>query len=278
MDGLSKQTKPNPPLKKVLPDSVKASSLERMLRVLDIFTEEAPIWAVDDMGAVLGYTRSTVYRYVRELADADLLFQVEAGRYTLGARIITWDRQLRVSDPLVRAAKQLEPQLPRWSEHQVWLVCRLFKNQVVCIHQSGALTDEVSYARGTPRPLFMGATSKAILANLGTRQHSQLFLENPELIRHSNLGQTWDDFRRSLQRIRRKGFVISAEEVDVGVFGLAAPIFDGDGKVVGSISCVRPIQERDITLDEQQGQQIVVLAENLTQLAAALSQRPNQLG
>lgn len=278
MHDLSKQAQPNPVPVKESPDSPKASSLERMLRVLDIFTEETPVWAVDDMGAVLGYTRSTVYRYVRELADADLLFQVEAGRYTLGARIITWDRQLRVSDPLVRAATQIESQLPLWSEHQVWLVCRLFKNQVVCVHQSGALTDEVSYARGTPRPLFMGATSKAILANLGARQHSQLFLENPELIRQSNLGQTWDDFRGSLQRIRRKGFVITADEVDAGVFGLAAPIFDGDGKVVGSISCVRPIQERDTTLDEQQGQQIVILADNLTQLAAALAQRPHQLG
>lgn len=277
MDGLPNQTHSRSISEKASPDNAKASSLERMLRVLDIFTEQTPIWAVDDMGAVLGYTRSTVYRYVRELADADLLFQVEAGRYTLGARIITWDRQLRVSDPLVRAAKQLEAQLPQWSAHQVWLVCRLFKNQVVCIHQSGTLADEVSYARGTPRPLFMGATSKAILANLGTRQHSQLFLENPELIRQSNLGQTWDDFRRSLQRIRKQGFVLTAEEVDVGVYGLAAPVFDADGKVVGSISCVRPVQERDTTQDEQQGQQIVAIADALTQLTAALSQRPNQL-
>jgi DNA-binding IclR family transcriptional regulator len=274
MDGLSNNTQPSSSL---TTSPAKASSLERMLRVLDIFTEANPIWAVDDMGAALGYTRSTVYRYVRELADADLLFQVEAGRYALGSRIITWDRQLRVSDPLVRAAKQLESELPQWSAHQVWLVCRLFKNQVVCIHQSGGLTDEVSYARGTPRPLFMGATSKAILAHLGARQHSQLFLENPELIRQSNLGQTWEEFRRSLQRIRRRGFVITAAEVDAGFYGLAAPLFDGDGRVVGSISCVRPLEEHDERLDEQHGQQIMTLADNLTQLAAALSHRPPQL-
>ncbi|MFH6565653.1 IclR family transcriptional regulator [Pseudomonas kulmbachensis] len=258
--------------------SASASSLERMLRVLDIFTETNPIWAVDDMGAALGYTRSTVYRYVRELADADLLFQVETGRYALGARIITWDRQLRVSDPLVRAVRQLEPDLPQWSDQQVWLFCRLFKDQVVCVHQVGELVDTVSYARGTPRPLFMGATSKVILAHLGARQHSQLFLENPEAVRKSNLGQSWDEFRRSLHNIRRKGFVLTTAEVDVGVFGLAAPIFDGDGKVVGSISCVRPIQERDAALDEQQGQQIISLAESLTRTMAALSEPPKKMG
>ncbi|CAH0140840.1 DNA-binding IclR family transcriptional regulator [Pseudomonas frederiksbergensis] len=255
----------------------KGSSLERMLRVLDLFTEESPIWAVDDMGGALGFTRSTIYRYVRELAEANLLFQVGAGRYALGARIITWDRQLRLSDPLVRAAQSLEPSLPRWSEQQIWLICRLFKDQVVCIHQYGDLFSEVSYSRGSPRPLFLGATSKAILANMTSRQHSQLFLENPDEVRASNLGQTWEQFRRSLQRLRHQGYVASAGEVDAGVYGLAAPIFDGDGKVVGSISCVRPIQERDSTQEEQQGQQVLALAQNLSQLMAALANRPKPL-
>lgn len=254
----------------------KGSSLERMLRVLDLFTEASPIWAVDEMGAALGYTRSTIYRYVRELAEASLLFQVEAGRYALGARIITWDRQLRLSDPLVRAAQSLEQDLPRWSEQQVWLICRLFKDQVVCIHQHGELFSEVSYSRGSPRPLFLGATSKAILANMTSRQHNQLFLENPDEVRASHLGQTWEQFRRSLQQLRRQGYVASAAEIDPGVYGLAAPIFDSDGKVLGSISCVRPIQERDNAQEAQQGAQMLALAQTLSQRMAALTHRPAQ--
>ncbi|CAI2798303.1 MULTISPECIES: IclR family transcriptional regulator [Pseudomonas] len=254
----------------------KGSSLERMLRVLDLFTEASPIWAVDEMGAALGYTRSTIYRYVRELAEASLLFQVEAGRYALGARIITWDRQLRLSDPLVRAAQSLEQALPRWSEQQVWLICRLFKDQVVCIHQHGELFSEVSYSRGSPRPLFLGATSKAILANMTSRQHRQLFLENPDEVRASHLGQTWEQFRRALQQLRRQGYVASAAEIDPGVYGLAAPIFDSDGKVLGSISCVRPIEERDNAQEAQQGEQMLALAQTLSQRMAALTHRPAQ--
>jgi Transcriptional regulator len=249
----------------------KGSSLERMLRVLDLFTEQNPIWAVDDMGLELGFTRSTIYRYVRELAEVNLLFQVEAGRYALGARIITWDRQLRVSDPLVRAASALEADFPRWNEQQVWLICRLFKDQVICVHQSGELASEVSYSRGSPRPLFLGATSKAILANMSSRQHSQLFLENPDEVRASQLGQTWEEFRRSLQRLRRQGYVASAGEVDPGIYGLAAPIFDGDAKVVGSVSCVRAAADRDSAEEHAQGQQLIALAQKLSQLMATLA-------
>ncbi|MEX5629641.1 IclR family transcriptional regulator [Pseudomonas marginalis] len=253
----------------------KGSSLERMLRVLDLFTEAQPIWAVDDMVSALGFTRSTAYRYVRELAETNLLFQVEAGRYALGARIITWDRQLRLSDPLVRAAQQLEANLPGWSEQQVWLICRLFKDQVVCVHQCGELASTVSYSRGSPRPLFMGATSKAILAHMNARQHSQLFLEHPDEVRASNLGATWEDFRRSLQRLRRQGYVASAGEVDPGVYGLAAPIFDGDGKVVGSLSCVRPAAERHKALEQEQGEQMVALAHTLSRHMLALTHSTN---
>jgi DNA-binding IclR family transcriptional regulator len=66
-------------------------------------------------------------------------------------------------------------------------------------------------------------------------------------------------------------------EVDADVFGLAAPIFDGDGKVVGSISCVRPTSQRDSEQDEVQGQQILALADNLSQLMTALAHRPEVL-
>jgi hypothetical protein len=40
---------------------------------------------------------------------------------------------------------------------------------------------------------------------------------------------------------------------------------------------VRPIQERDSTQEEQQGQQVLALAQNLSQLMAALANRPKPL-
>ncbi|KZP71725.1 IclR family transcriptional regulator [Enterobacter hormaechei] len=258
-------------------NDIKGSSLERMLKVLDLFTERQQVWTVDELGAAMGYTRSTIYRYVRELAEVDLLYQVEAGRYSLGARIITWDRQLRVSDPLVRAAAQIEHAFPQWSKGQVWLTCQLFKDQVVCVHQSGSLADEVSYTRGAPRPLFLGATSKAILANLSSRQHNRLYLEKHEEIRDSKLGYNWETFRRSMQRLRKQGYVISRGEVDSGMCGVAAPIFNGDGKAIGSISCVRPSPECDPADDEACGRQTVELAEKLSQLMQAFSGRPRPL-
>ncbi|MGO2511874.1 IclR family transcriptional regulator [Marinomonas polaris] len=224
---------------------VKRSSLERMLRILDLFTQEKPIWSVDDICTEFDYTRSTGYRYTKELADAGLLFQTGKSNYSLGSRIIQWDRQLRLSDPLVRLSKDIEQQPYELEGKQAWLVCRLFKDQVVCVYHFGNLETSLSYSRGIPRPLFSGATSKAILAFLPNAQHMRLFVENPSEIEQSHLGTNWKDFRANLQKIRDDGYALSISEVDKTVFGLAVPILSQDGKIQASISCVRSVKDYD---------------------------------
>ena len=76
-----------------------------MLSVLDAFSEDAPIWTVDNIAAALGYTRATAYRYVGGLCDAGLLTRVAQGAYALGPRIIELDRQIQRCDPTADARR-----------------------------------------------------------------------------------------------------------------------------------------------------------------------------
>jgi len=131
------------------------SSLGRMLSVLDTFSEDASIWTVDNIAAALGYTRATAYRYVGGLCDAGLLTRVAQGAYGLGPRIIELDRQIQRCDPLLAVAERVMQGLLHPNRGQVVLLCSLFRETVLCIHQAGhdkALA--LSYARGRPMPLF----------------------------------------------------------------------------------------------------------------------------
>ena len=49
------------------------SSLGRLLSVLDLYSEVEPIWTLEEITSETGYTRSTAYRYVKELCDSGLL-------------------------------------------------------------------------------------------------------------------------------------------------------------------------------------------------------------
>ena len=231
----------------VVSAAANGSSLGRMLAVLDLFDHAHGVRSVDEIGAATGYTRSTAYRYVGELADAGLLAQAAPGRYCLGPRIIQLDRQLRESDPLLAAMRAIEPTLPRWSREQLRLLCRVYRDTVTCIHQSGDLGHAVSFSRGYPMPLFRSATSKAILSFLHERHCTKLHLRNTDRVREAGLGASWPEFEATRREIRQKGYAMSAGEVDSGVFGIAAPIFGAHRRVIRSISVVRAASALDAT-------------------------------
>lgn len=220
------------------------SSLGRTLAVLDAFTLAAPRWTVDGLTAALGFARSTTYRYVKELCEAGLLAPAGGGGYVLGPRIIELDRLIRRCDPLLAASRDVMRGMLADCGNDVLLLCRLYRDKVLCVHQerAGAAVD-ISYSRGRPMPLFRGATSKIMLAYLPERQAARLFLEHRQEIAAAGLGEEWREFSALLRALRRRGFCVSHGEVDKGAVGVAAPIFDPDRRLLGSLSRVLAVAE-----------------------------------
>lgn len=215
------------------------TSLGRMLKVLDTFSETAPIWTVDGIAETYGYTRATTYRYVGELCDAGLLTRVAQGAYALGPRIIELDRQMQRSDPLLHVAENVMQDLLHPDRGQVVLLCSLFRDEVLCVHQTGkdkALA--LSYTRGRPMPLFRGATSKVMLGWLPERRLTRLYLDHQDEIRKAGLGRTHEEFVASLKAIQRQGYALSRGEVDPGVIGIGVPLLGSERAVIGSLSVV----------------------------------------
>jgi DNA-binding IclR family transcriptional regulator len=67
-----------------------------------------------------------------------------------------------------------------------------------------------------------------------------LFARSAEEIASAGLGHDWTEFRRNMVDLRRAGFCISRSELDPGRVGVAAPIFNHERAVLGSLSFVLP--------------------------------------
>jgi DNA-binding IclR family transcriptional regulator len=215
------------------------SSLVRLLSILDLYSEDEPIWTLEEITLETGYARSTAYRYVKELGDAGLLISIGKGAHVLGPRIIEFDRLIRNTDPLLIAAQKIMPALHQEFGEGLLLLSSLYGNKVLCIHQEPLNTDlSVSYTRGRPMPLFYGATAKIILANLPERKLVKLFLNHRAEIRKAGIGDEWDDFKGHLASMRRQRFCISTGEVDPGITGIGVAIFAHDTSVIGSLTQV----------------------------------------
>jgi DNA-binding IclR family transcriptional regulator len=211
------------------------SSFERMLGLLDLFTASTPVRPVSDLVSYLGTSRSTSYRYIKALHAAGLIEAVANGRYVLGPRIVEFDRQIRMSDPLYKSGIRALRPLMESTGHSS-LLCGLYSDSVMCIREELAQGSPPNlFSRGQKRPLFSGAASKIILPFLPPHRLRSIFQHHQKAIAIAGLGTDWQGFRESLAAIRREGFLISYGEFNTGVFGISSPVFNSDGSVVGSI-------------------------------------------
>lgn len=212
-----------------------ASSLEKMLGLLDLFTSGSPAWPTEELIRLSGTSRSTCYRYIKALQAAGLLTPVAGGAWMLGPRIIELDRTMRLCDPVTVGGT---PSMRRLAAEagQSGLLCLLFSGTVMCVADMPAPGAPAGlFSRGQRRPLFAGAASKVILAHLPPHQLRAIFARHRPAIEAANLGGDWESFRHGLRQIREAGHSITQSEFLPGVIGIAAPLFNAEGGVLGSI-------------------------------------------
>ena len=253
------------------------SSLERLLSVLDLYSEVEPIWTLEEITRETGYARSTAYRYVKELCEAGLMIPIGKGAHVLGPRFIEFDRLIRNTDPLLIAAQKVMPQLYQEFGVGLLLLSSLYGDKVLCIHQEPlTVSFEVSYTRGRPMPLFYGATAKIILANLPERRLTKLFLNHRLEISKAGLGGEWDQFRGHLKKIRDQGFCVSRGEVDEGVTGIGSAIFAERKSVIGSLTYV--LMDANVTINEPLTSRLNAGCERISdKISAILQDHDNML-
>lgn len=241
-----------------------SNSLEKMLSILDIVEDAASGLSADDMLGMAGLTRSTLYRYLKVLTDSGLLTSLPDVGYTLGPRIVELDYKMRMRDPLITASRPVMQELVR-AMPGIALLCRKYKEKVLCVHQEAGTDDfHSNYERGHARPLLKGAASRIILAHTPMRSVTRMYEKQPENFAEAGLGQTLREVKSLLAHLRHAGFDMSSGQITPGVTGVAAPLFDSQGNCVGSMALTigRP------RLDAQEA---AMVAQRVTFCAAIVS-------
>jgi DNA-binding IclR family transcriptional regulator len=212
-----------------------SSSLARSLAILELFSLDRPVWSADALIERLGCSRPTGYRYVRELVASGLLTRVGGGTYGLGARIIELDYLIRRTDPMLNVGAPIIGAMVARTGCEVMLA-GLHGDHIVTTHQEpGVERLRLTFGRGRAMPLFFGAGSKAIVAYLPRPRLQRLYAAHSRAVARAKLGRDWTSFRSALAEIRRAGFATSHGELDPGFSAAAAPVFNADGEILGSV-------------------------------------------
>ncbi|MEE4454354.1 IclR family transcriptional regulator [Novosphingobium resinovorum] len=237
------------------------TSSDKTLSVMDLFTPENPEWTVEAAASALCQSESTVYRYFRSLAAAGLVFSIRPGRYLLGPGIVHYDRQLRTTDPLLRAAEPTFTALS--SEHPgpgTVFISRIYREHVMAMHEHHLGSDrlrEGTFARGRLAPLFAGPPALAILAFLEVRAVRAMFQK-------ASLDDSrWLDIKRQMRAIRTAGYAASNDDPDPGVLLISVPLKQDDGGIAGSLSLALPTTPDNVAAAANLGIRLAAAADEM---------------
>jgi len=258
--------------------SAPIGSLTRLLQILDLFTLERPVIHIDTVVEAFAIAQSTAYRYLRELSDAGLVASTGRGSYSLGRRIVEFERLLQLSDPLLLGGKAVMDSLEPYCQNRAFLLCAPYRDRVLCIYKVGVnevLIDgqpiRIMRGRGTSFPLFRGAGSQVILAHMAAHQTKSLYLSNAAEIAAAGLGADWKEFRKALSAIRKREYAETVGRMNPGMYSIAVPIIKNEGRVAGSILMLGAAAEHEAGLAN-----IPVLQAKALEIAASLDELPTE--
>jgi len=219
------------------------------LEILLLFTVDAPRWRVERIAARMGVSTSTAYRCVADLARAGFLQPVSGGAYVLGPAFTELDLRMRLSDPLLRAARphmaQLRDVLGR---ETTTALARYYQDRVMFVHLDRARDMPNAPVRGQQISLFSpAAIARAMLFALPDRLLRTLYQRHAAEVAAQGLGDDAREFRARIKALRERGWATADSAVVPGRVGIAAPVVC-DGTVRGSmgVSLPAPLSDREI--------------------------------
>ena len=215
------------------------STADRALNVLQMFADDRPEISAVEVAETLGVARSTAYRYLQTLVQAQFLAETGRGAFRLGLRIFELARIARrgygLADLCVPAMRDLAERF-----NQTVLLTKQMGTAVVCLEREESRNQYVrlSYERGSILSINAGASALVLLAWTPEDRVRAMF-ENLSLQKFTPKTLTEvDAIVERLTQIRAAGYAVTDGEVDPTAMGIAAPIFRPDGEVLAGISVV----------------------------------------
>ncbi|SDG05136.1 transcriptional regulator, IclR family [Lentzea fradiae] len=213
----------------------------KTLSVLLCFTPERPLWSVAEIAAELRLSTATAYRHVGLLKQMGLLAGSRRG-YRLTSKVEMLGEAARVRrDVISDVALPVMARLREAVDENVLLAVRSGDHVLAVRKLESRSPVRMRFGEGRPMPLHRGALGRVLLADLPVRERAA-YLERTghdlATLRHGPLSTA------SLDAVALAGFAESFEEIDAGVWGVAAPV-RRYGRVAGVLGLAAPLDRTD---------------------------------
>jgi IclR family transcriptional regulator, acetate operon repressor len=239
-------------------------AVARAVTLLKVFSDAQREWRLTDLARAAHLHKATAHRLLATLEREGMVVRNPAGElYRLGPEAIALGaRAARASDLRSVAAPHLQA-LAAANGETATLEVPVGSDMLILDEVAGGALLGAVPEVGTRWPIHATSTGKALLALLPPARRRACL--PARLSRHTDrtiVAAT--ALERELDRVRRKGFAVAAEELERGYLAVGAAVCDHDGRPVAAISVGGPRLRFPPARVEALGHQVVVAANRVS--------------
>jgi len=242
-----------------------AETARKALRVLLHFSEATPSATVKELASACELPLVSTHRYVALLKEMGLLEEVGRARYQLGWRAAQLGRVANEAGGIVPFADPVMHDLAVQTDESVTLFRRA-ELEMECIAQvESPHVIKLTFRPGQRLRLSSGASSRVLLSGVPDRELTQILdafeAGDPTFAARREV------FHAGVVETRDRGWATSREEIDQGVWAVAAPVRVGS-RVVASLAVAGPLQRQDPATEREVAELVLAAAATINERLA----------
>ena len=213
------------------------SSLARGLAVIRAFSQQRRELTIAQLSHRTDIPRAAVRRCLYTLAKLGYVGTEDGRTYALRPRILALGHAYLSSTPLATAVQPLLDQISD-ALHESSSMAVLEGDEILYIARSSTTTRlmSIDLGLGSRLPAYCTSMGRVLLADLAPVQLDQ-YLSRVKLTRLTNRTvSTAAELKRVLAEVRRDGYAIVDQELEIGLRSIAVPVKDAAARCVAAIN------------------------------------------
>lgn len=245
-------------------------SVAKSMQLLDILNESSHPLPLSELSARTGLAKSTIHGLLSTMKEYSVIAQDENGDYTLGVRLFEYACSLRGTWSIVEIARPHIDHISRETGEAVFLSI-LDRGDIITLDRADNRRGfRISAEIGRRLPIHCTSEGKLFLAYMAERDREEILQRKEWKTYTTRTILSRKELDMELIRIRDQGYATENSEYKMGLRSIAAPVFDGEGRVRYAIGLIGMNRQIEVKQFEQNIRLVVEAAAKITRQLQAL--------
>jgi len=223
------------------PASKSLSSVSKALRILKAFDTQNSVWRVGELAKELNFSKSTVSRLIQTLVDENFLMNdPDSPGYRLGSALLSLGGNYVSDSELYQEVAPVLNKLVLETGESAHIAVKNNHQILYLNKQIGPYYSDIKTQTGAINPAHATSSGKVLLAYSSEDTVNTILNEELEAFTEHTLTNPIK-LKKEFEQIRTQGYSVSKEELSIGNYSIAAPVYNFENEIVCAITIVGPI-------------------------------------